>query len=394
MRMNTLLVLLSLLTLTVFLIGGCKAVLVGQNASEEQSKEFPVDIGEIIPGENRSVPEEEVMIPEEGIIIEATEGDLVELKPQAIDPDGDRVYYYFTEPFNENGRWQTKEGDAGQYLVTVTASDGKDNTSEDVLVIIHKANKAPVVECPEEVVVKEGETIRLDCNIYDPEGESVVVEYSGFMKGPVYKTTYDDAGEYTVQIKARDKEKESEAVIRIRVIDVNRAPEITGVPEEITVMETEIVSISPEVSDPDGDEMSITFSEPLNEKGIWKTKIGDAGTYKASIIASDGKGTAKKDFTIIVTQKNTPPVLKRINDITVYEGETINIPVDASDREGDELTVTVTGWMNSQTYTTTYDDAGEYTVTVIVSDGEYEAKQTFKVTVLDKNRPPIFRVPA
>ena len=87
-------------------------------------------------------------------------------------------------------------------------------------------------------------------------------------------------------------------------------------------------------------------------------------------------------------------MLKRINDITVYEGETINIPVDASDREGDELTVTVTGWMNSQTYTTTYDDAGEYTVTVIVSDGEYEAKQTFKVTVLDKNRPPIFRVPA
>jgi hypothetical protein len=112
------------------------------------------------------------------------------------------------------------------------------------------------------------------------------------------------------------------------------------------------------------------------------------------VIATDGRSTTKKDFTVIVTQKNTAPVLTKINDITVNEGEVITIPVDATDREGDKLDVTVSGWMNTLTYTTTYDDAGEYTVTVVVSDGEYEAKQSFKVTVLDKNRAPIFKVPA
>jgi hypothetical protein len=92
--------------------------------------------------------------------------------------------------------------------------------------------------------------------------------------------------------------------------------------------------------------------------------------------------------------KNTAPVIKTINDITAYEGDTIKLPIEVTDREDDKVKVTVSGWMNSEQYTTTYDDAGEYTVTVTATDGTYEAKQTFKVTVLDKNRPPMFKIPA
>ena len=392
MKIATLLV---LITAAMMLIAGCQPAVPGANETTPTGG-ITIDLGNLTPtGEKPTEGAgEEVSLPESGVMIEATEGDLVELKPEAVDPDQDLVNFFFTTPFNENGRWQTKEGDAGQYLVTITASDGKSNTSQDILVVIQKANKAPVIECPEEVTVKEGETIKLDCNIYDPEGESVIAEYSGFMKSSTYTTTYDDAGEYSVQIKARDKLKETTATLKIKVIDVNRPPEIKGVPDEVTVMESEVVTLSPEVSDLDGDKVTITYSKPFNSKGVWQTKVGDSGTQKASVIASDGKSTTKKDVTIIVTQKNTPPELKKISDITVYEGDKIELPIQATDREGDELKVEVTGWMNSPTYTTTYDDAGEYTVTVVVSDQEFETKQTFKVTVLDKNRPPIFKVPA
>ncbi|MBN2052666.1 hypothetical protein JW756_04130 [Candidatus Woesearchaeota archaeon] len=379
---------LVLITLATLVLAGCQVTTPGTNVTVTAPINIEINQTPTTTEGAEEAPEEE------GIVIKATEGDLVQLRPEAYDPDKDVIHFYYTPPFNANGKWQTKEGDAGRYLVTITASDGKSNTSQDVIVIITKANQAPVLECPEEITAKEGELLKLDCNIYDPEGESVIVEYSGFMKSSTYQTTNNDAGDYTVQIKARDKEKEAETSVKIKIIDVNRAPEITGVPETINAVEGDVITLNPQVSDSDGDKVTVTFSEPFDKNGMLRTKIGDAGTIKASIVASDGKGTTKKEVTIVIAQKNTPPVLKTINDITVYEGETVTIPADASDREGDKLDITVKGWMNSLTYTTTYDDAGVYSVTVVVSDGTYTTEQTFQVTVLDQNRPPIFKIPA
>jgi hypothetical protein len=388
MRGSTILVLITLATL---IIAGCQIVLPGQNMTGNKTQApIVIDIG----NKTATGATGEVVTPTEGIVIQATEGDMVQLKPEAVDPDGDKITYYFSKPLDDKGKWQTKEGDAGKYPITVIASDGKSNTSQDLIIIVNKANKAPVIECPKEVIVKEGELIKLDCNIYDPEGESIIVEYSGFMKASTYQTTYDDAGEYTVQIKAKDREKEIESAVKIKIIEANRPPVISGIPDEITGVETDVITLNPQVSDPDGNKVSLTFSEPFDNKGVWKTKIGDAGTYKISIVASDGKSTNKKEISVVITKKNTPPVLKTINDITVSEGDTITLPIDATDREGDKLEVTVKGWMNSPTYTTTYDDAGTYSVTVVVSDGQFSTEQTFKVTVLDSNRAPVFRIPA
>jgi len=385
MKISTILVLITLATL---IIAGCQIAIPGQNMTGNKTQApIVIEIG-------NKTPTGEAVTPEQGIIIEKTEGDLVQLKPEAYDPDMNKITFYFSKPFDANGKWQTKEGDAGKYPVTVIASDGLANTSQDIIVIIKKMNKAPVIECPKEVVVKEGELLKLDCNIYDPEGESVIVEYSGFMKGSTYQTTYDDAGEYTVQIKAGDKEKETESEVKIKIIDVNRPPVISEIPDEITGVETDVITLNPQVSDPDGNKVTLTFSEPFDNKGVWKTKIGDAGTYKIGIVASDSKSTSKKEITVVITQKNTPPVLKAINDITVSEGDAITLPIDATDREGDKLEITVKGWMSTPTYTTTYEDAGTYSVTVVVGDGQYTTDQTFKVTVLDKNRPPVFRIPA
>ena len=394
MKINTLMI---LLTMSMFLIAGCQVALPSENVPGQESGDSDIVIvldDVVSEGELQEMEETTDDIVEGQLILEAVEGDLVFLQPEAEDPDGDKITYTFTKPFNENGKWQTKAGDEGKYLVTIVASDGKEEVSEDILVVILKANQAPVIECPEEVVVKETEQIMLDCNIYDPEGDSVVIEYTGFMKESTYTTTFEDAGEYTTVIKASDKEKTQEKTVKIKILESNRAPEISGIPEEISLMETEVVAISPEVVDPDGDKVTITFSDPLNKNGIWQTEIGDAGTHKLSIVASDGESTIKKEFTVYVSLKNTEPVLKDIQDFTVYEGETIELPIDARDREGDQLTVEIKGWMNSPTYTTTYDDAGEYTVTIVVTDGVYEVKDTFTITVLDRNRPPYFVVPA
>ena len=330
-----------------------------------------------------------------GVVVQRTEGDLVRLMPEAIDPDNDKVNYYFSKPFDASGKWQTKEGDAGKYPITITASDGKANTTQDITVVILRAKKAPVIECPESVTVKEGDMISLTCNIYDPEGDQAIVEYSGFMKSSTYRATYDDAGNYTTVVSAKNNYKSASKTVKVNILNTDRAPVISfDGGESVQAMENDIVTITPKVSDPDGDKVTVKYSEPFDTTGSWKTKIGDAGTYTASVVASDGVMTAKQDVKVSIKMRNTAPVLKAISDMTVGEGDTVKIPVDVVDREGDKIKVTVKGWMTDVTQKTDYNDAGVYSVTVTASDGQYEAVQSFQVTVLDSNRAPVFKVPA
>ncbi len=153
------------------------------------------------------------------------EGELVELKVKGTDPDGDKVTYSFSQPLNDNGKWQTEEGDAGEYLVTVTASDGKTQTSKTLKIEVLSRNNPPKMDPIEDIRVKEGETISLSPNVVDPDGDEVTVEYSGWMTSATKKTGYDDAGEHTVTVTASDGETQVQQKVNIEVTDVNRAPE-------------------------------------------------------------------------------------------------------------------------------------------------------------------------
>jgi len=336
----------------------------------------------------------------------ATEGDLVALKLKAVDPDGLPLTYYYTAPFNGQGLWQTKDGDAGKYLVTVTAGDQFINTSADILVIIKPSNKPPVIDCPDEVHVKEGETVNLNCNFFDKENDPLIVDYSGWMTSTSYTTNYDSAGLHKVFVKVSDGYHNVTKVIDIYVDNVDRAPIFNEHLKDMTVTETDIVTLNPNVTDPDqGDIVMLTYSTPFNSKGIWKTQIGDAGTYPVSVVASDGTLNTKETFTLTVKMLNTPPVMKTIPNITVSEGDTVTIKPEVKDRENDPITMTYSGWMKDSAYTTTFDDAypkgcgkpgcsATYKVTVTASDGQYNTSQDVYVTVMDKNRPPVFVWPA
>ena len=58
----------------------------------------------------------------------------------------DTITYTFSEPLDENGRWETDYSDAGEYLITVTASDGVSETSRKVLLVVNKINVAPIIK--------------------------------------------------------------------------------------------------------------------------------------------------------------------------------------------------------------------------------------------------------
>ncbi|RJQ16791.1 hypothetical protein C4573_01870 [Candidatus Woesearchaeota archaeon] len=338
--------------------------------------------------------------------IEVTEGDLVVLAPKASDPDGDKILFTYDDPLNSNGKWQTQEGDAGRYLVTVTADDGKDTVQQDVLIIVKPTNKAPVIECPKLLTANEDEEVFIDCNIFDPDGtdKDITVAYSGWMESPVYKTTFDDAGDHTVVVTATDKEgKSSRAELTVNVINVNRAPLFETRTDDVTIMEGDLIALNVKANDPDNQKLTITYSEPFDSSGKWQTAIGDAGTYNAFVTVSDGIETKKQEFKVTVRLINTAPVMKVIPNITVFEGETVSLKVDATDREGDKLTIKYSGWMDTSEKLTSYDDAYEdgctekgctasYKVTITVTDGVLSASQDVYVFIKDKNRPPEFTI--
>lgn len=172
--------------------------------------------------------------------------------------------------------------------------------------------------------------------------------------------------------------------------------QVIAVPEDVAdlpkkiVKEGELVTFpNLRATDPDGDPIAYTFTPPLDEYGMWQTKVGDAGAYRIVITASDSKSKIEQQMLLIVEGKNKPPVLEDFLPITVREGENITISAVVSDPDNDNLTLRYTGWLSTSKYQTTPSDAGIHIVTVIANDGIHEVKKDVKIIVENEDRPPV-----
>ena len=284
--------------------------------------------------------EQEFEITEEGeIIVKVYENDTVELKPQVYDADEDTLEFTFTEPLNEEGTWKTDFGDAGQYKVTVSVSDGKLETSKDVVIIVQRLNVPPVIEEIDEIVVDEGDTIELEPQIKDPNGDEFEITIGDPIGNDgIWEIDYQSAGEYTAVIIAEDIEGATSKVeVSIIVNKKNVAPviEVLG-DEEIIIDEGETVELELEISDPNGDDIEIEISEPIGNDRIWETKYTDHGEYVITISASDGEFTTTKEITLTVNDINLPPEI--IDIINIGGGYTPECMIDG-DCDGDEICV-------------------------------------------------------
>jgi hypothetical protein len=307
----------------------------------------------------------------------------------ATDPDGDKITYTFTQPLDANGEWQTKPGDAGEYKVTITASDGKNTVSQDILLVVERSNVPPVIQPIADITVKEGETVSLVPVVTDPDGDKVSVMYSGWMTGPSYKTTFDDAGNYRVLVTATDGIYNVSQEAKVAVLNVNRQPIVAPL-ADFTVTEGDKVVIEPTVTDPDGDALKFSFSKPLDQNGVWQTKQGDVGSYRVNVTASDASLSDSKSFTILVKSLNRPPTIDVEPEIIAKENDVVVLNPVVTDPDGDKVTVTYSGWMTSNTKQTTFDDAGEYIVTITATDGINKVSKDVKIVVQNVNRPPAF----
>jgi len=324
---------------------------------------------------------------------EYTEGELIKLDPKAIDAEGDELTFEFSQPLDKNGEWQTKKGDAGEYKVLVTASDGKSKTSAEVTLIVNELNTPPQIVNFEDVTVKEGNKVVFSPKITDSDGDELNVKYSGWMDSNEKLTSYDDAGKYNVKLTVSDSENEVSKEITVTVENVNRAPlfELSGSRNEIEVKVGETVFLDVDAKDPDGDNLQIIYGKPFyGKENKWTPTENDLGTHEVVVAVSDGYTSVNKTYVIKVLQLNNAPQFvdgSQKLEVLIQVGDTVVLTPEFTDKDGDKLTITYEGWMTAQTKRTTSEDSGIHGVTIKASDGQDESVVIVKVTV---NTPPVF----
>ncbi len=277
--------------------------------AEELSEEVEQDV--VLPELGEET--EELVVEEDLDIIAVKENELVRLKVKVTDPDKDVVTYAYSPPLNKDGEWQTNYGDAGEYIITITASDGRLTTEKKVKLAVERVNVPPVVETLHDLSAREGETVTFEPAVSDPNKDEVTVTVSEPLKSGRWETDHTSAGEYQIRVVATDGELEAEQFFSLVVEDVNVLPEISGLLETISVKEGETVTIKPTVTDLDDDPITITVSDPVGNDGVWETGYTDHGTYLVTVTVSDGKDKIIKKVNVQVTDVNQPPLIEEVS---------------------------------------------------------------------------------
>jgi hypothetical protein len=157
------------------------------------------------------------------------EGETASFEPLVADPNNDEVEVSISEPLKD-GSFETDHTSAGEYAITVVASDGELETKQAFKLIVLNVNEKPEITNVDDLVVEEGELILLKPIVTDLDGDELKVTISE----PVgsdgeWQTSFTDHGEYTVTIFADDGKDQVSKRVQITIKDVNKAPEIIDV---------------------------------------------------------------------------------------------------------------------------------------------------------------------
>lgn len=323
--MKKILMVLSLLVVLIFLVG-CLNYKAGhktdtsdvdkelaaleEQAKEEQDKSPEPEVSEV--SEKVTPPEPDQDVAGDLQVIKVKENEMVNLNVDVKDPDNDQVTYSFTKPLSPEGKWKTDYGDAGEYVITLTATDGKLSTDKKIKLIVERVNVPPVIALLNNMVVDEGKVVTFEPKVTDPNNDPVTVTVSDPLKSGSWSTDHQSAGDYKITVTASDGELQSQSSFTLKVNDINVLPVIANI-ADLDVKEGDLVVFRPLVTDEDEDSVTTTISDPVGNDGEWQTDYTDHGTYAVTIVVDDGKSKVTKKVNLLVEDVNMPPEIVKVS---------------------------------------------------------------------------------
>lgn len=299
--------------------------------SENESVKEPT-MKEAAPEEPAKVSKEKEASEEEGIseekpkenpfVIVVQETDLVNLVPKAQDPDADKLLFTFTSPLNEKGEWQTTYGDAGEYTVTLTVSDGQSTDSRDVLIIVNKKEESPTIDnswpIESSLVIHETESVNFKVEASDLNKDPLTYswKFDGVETGSDpeynYQSDYDSAGTHTVKADVSDGLSSASRIWSVEALNVNRKPVMEQI-GNLRSKETDEVTIAVHATDDDEDPLEYSISDSRFKQNenvfTWQTDYDGAGEYWINVSVSDGTDTTEESILLTVENVNRKPVI-------------------------------------------------------------------------------------
>jgi hypothetical protein len=237
---------------------------------------------------------------------------------------------------------------AGTHRYSAAAKDRSGNIRiESISVKFKGATPFPVLTLDENPYAEEGKLLALNTRAEDFNHNTLTLKATGLPRGAAFFNNvlrwtpdFRQAGAYFITFSATDsKGQRTSKVMRISVLDSNRAPKVTVVdPTQRNFVMNEDSSTRFTLNIDDPDEKKPTVEWILDGKIVsnsnpflYKTNFNDAGNHLLLARVKDGDFLQRFEWNITVNNVNRPPKINDVRDMSIKEGYNISLTFGASD---------------------------------------------------------------
>jgi VCBS repeat-containing protein len=333
------------------------------------------------------------------------------------------------------------------YQLTVQVTDGTSPVTQSVTVTVTDQNDAPFFTTSATRSVFENQTLALDLNATDQDGDALTFSLAGgadqakfdlnsstgvltFKTAPDFEANASVAGSNVFQVTVQVTDGTSPVTQSVTVIvtDQNDAPVFTTSGSS-SVLENQTLALDLNATDQDGDALTYSLTGGADQAkfdlnsstGVLTFKtapdfeanasVAGNNAYQVTVQVTDGTSPVTQSVTVTVTDQNEVPPNLAPSFVSPAsadspENQSVAFDLNATDPDGDVLTYSITGGadgslfdMNASTGVLSFkspsdfenpgdaDANNTYELTVQVSDGSLIATQALQVRVTDLFRP-------
>lgn len=335
-------------------------------------------------------------------------GQTLPIDLQLSDPDGDTLTFSATPADTSLVTTAQVDSDTmsmtgvaeGSTSITVSVGDGNGGTASTTFnVTITPAtipNQDPALDPILDQSVEVGKTLAVPFNAVDADGDSLTlfVNSSAPQVATVFQSGADQltisgvtVGSATITLEVDDgRGGTASQNFTITVDPANQNPVVDSIADQTCVV-AQNINLTVTFSDPDSDPVTLSVTSQdegiatvsLNVDQLTVNCVAEGNATVILEVADDRGGIASTSFNVTVGSPNQDPMIAPITPITIEVGQESIVTYNATDPDGDALTVTPES-DNESVATVAFVQDGELRVT-----GVAEGNATVTVNVSDGN---------